>query len=206
MRDIIFVLGTQGWEKAVEEDDSMDTINRIVEQFTVPLQGASANIEVIVPEFVALVQYAVQFISVTTLDHRAVWWRIFHAPNASEWSNALILANLLFSLPASNAKVERVFSQISIIKTNKRTLLSNNTLGDLLLLSTDQVPLQDFCPDAAVDLWWRSKSRRPDQRPGDHTDNALQVLAAVLLTLRRMICQWILRTTPMTRSLIVYSD
>ena len=81
-----------------------------------------------------------------------------------EWSNALILANLLFSLPASNAKVERVFSQVSIIKTNKRTLLSNDTLGDLLLLSTDQVPLQDFCSDAAVDLWWRSKSRRPDQR------------------------------------------
>ena len=111
-----------------------------------------------------LVQYAVQFISVSTLDYRAVWWRIFHAPNASEWSNVLILANLLFSLPASNAKVERVFSQVSIIKTNKRTLLSNNTLGDLLLLSTDQVPLQDFCPDAAVDLWWRSKSRRPDQK------------------------------------------
>ena len=152
MRDIIFVLGTQGWEKAVEEDDSMDAINRIVEQFTVPLQGASANIE------------AVQFISVSTLDYRAVWWRIFHAPNASEWSNALILAYLLFSLPASNAKVERVFSHVSIIKTNKRILLSNDTLGDLLLLSTDQVPLQDFCPDAAVNLWWRSKSRRPDQR------------------------------------------
>ena len=57
--------------------------------------------------------------------------------------------------------MERVFSQVSIIKTNKRTRLSNDTL---LLLSTDQVPLQDFCPDAAVDLWWRSKSRRPDQR------------------------------------------
>ena len=90
----------------MEEDDSMDAINRIVERFTVSLQGASANIEVIVPEFVALVQYAVQFISVSTLDYRAVWWRLFHAPNASEWSNALILANLLFSLPASNAKVE----------------------------------------------------------------------------------------------------
>ena len=81
-----------------------------------------------------LVQYAVQFISVSTLDYRAVWWPIFHAPNASEWSNALILANLLFFLPASNAKVERVFSQVSIIKTNKRTLPQNDTLGDLLLL------------------------------------------------------------------------
>ena len=61
--------------------------------------------------------------------------------------------------------MERVFSQVIIIKkTNKKTLLSNDTLGDLLLLSTDQVPQQDFCPDVAVDLWWQSKSRRPDQR------------------------------------------
>ena len=74
------------------------------------LQGASANIEIIVPEFVALVQFAVQFILVSTLDYRAVWWCIFQAPNSSEWSEALILANLLFSLAASNAKVERVFS------------------------------------------------------------------------------------------------
>ena len=60
MRDIIFVLGTQGWEKAGEEDYSI--FDWIVERFTVPLQGVSANIEVIVPEFVVLVQYAVQFI------------------------------------------------------------------------------------------------------------------------------------------------
>ena len=38
-----------------------------------------------------------------------------NSPNSSEWSNALILANLLFSLPASNAKVERVFSLVNII-------------------------------------------------------------------------------------------
>lgn len=35
MRDIVFVLGTQGWEKAVEENDSMEAIGRLVERFTV---------------------------------------------------------------------------------------------------------------------------------------------------------------------------
>ena len=48
MRDIIFVVGTQGWEKTVEED-SNNAIHRIFERFTVRLQGASANIEIIVP-------------------------------------------------------------------------------------------------------------------------------------------------------------
>ena len=32
--------------------------------------------------------------------------------------------------------MERVFSQVNIIKSNKRTLLSGDALGDLLLLST----------------------------------------------------------------------
>lgn len=154
MRDIIFMLGSQGWEKAIEENDSIEAISRLVQRFTISLQGASANTEEIVGEFIALVQYAIQFISFSTLDYRAVWWKIFHAPTASEWSNVLILAKLLFSLPSSNGKLERVFSQL---KTKKRTLLSNDSLDDLLLLLSDQTPLQEFCPDAAIDLWWRSK-------------------------------------------------
>ena len=119
MRDIIFMLGSQGWEKAIEKDNSMEAISRLVQRFTVPLQGASANTEEIVGEFIALVQYAIQFISISTLDYRAVWWRIFHTPTASEWSNVLILATLLFSLPSSNGKLERVFHSSTSSKQRK---------------------------------------------------------------------------------------
>ena len=98
------------------------------------------------------------------MDYRAVWWRIFNAPTASEWSSVLILVELLFSLPASKGKLERVFSQMNVIKTNKRSSLTNESLDDLLLLTTDGAPLKDFCSDAAIDLWWRDKLRRPNQR------------------------------------------
>ena len=77
----------------------------------------------------------------------------------------LTLATLLFSLPASNAKLERVFSQVNVIKTNKRTLLLNDTLDDLLLVTSQNIPVEEFCADSAIELWWRSKLRRPDQRP-----------------------------------------
>ncbi len=143
----------------------MDSVDRIVKKFSIPLRNASVDTDLIVPEFSSLMQYAVHFISLSTLDYRAVWWRIFHAPNASEWFNALALARLLFSLPTSNAKLERAFSQMNLIKNNKRTLMANDTLKDLLALGIDPVPLNDFNPDAAVDLWWRNKSRRPNQKP-----------------------------------------
>ena len=64
-------------------------------------------------EFKEMVDYAIQFLSLSTMDYRAVWWRLFHCPCSSEWNNCLSLIELLFSLPASNGKyVERIFSQL----------------------------------------------------------------------------------------------
>ena len=135
MRDVIIVLASQGWEKLLEEDVPLDSLDRLVERFAVPLQGASADCSKVKEEFQSILQYAVQYISLSTMDYRAVWWRIFNAPTASEWSNVLTLIELLFSLPASNGKLERIFSQMNVIKTNKslkRSLLSNESLDDLL--------------------------------------------------------------------------
>lgn len=75
----------------------------------------------------------------------------------------IALAELLFSLPASNGKVERVFSQLKIIKSDKRTSLANDTLNDLLTVSMMNCSLKDFHPDKATDLWWESKTR-PNQK------------------------------------------
>ena len=110
IRDIISILATQGWEKQVEEETPLDGLDRLVERFAIPLQGALADSSKIREEFESILPYAVQFISLPTMDYRAVWWRIFHAPTASEWSNIRILVELLFSLPASNGKLEHVFS------------------------------------------------------------------------------------------------
>ena len=57
----------------------------------------------------------------------------------------------------------RVFSQVNIIKSNKRTLLTNETLDNLVMVSTMNIPLPEFNPDKAIDLWWREKTRRPNQ-------------------------------------------
>ena len=109
LRDIIFVLASQGWQKAVDENDSLKAIDRLVQQFSIPLESAGADIGEIHSEFEAVMQYATMYISLSTFDYRAVWWRLFHAPCASEWVNILILAELLLSLPASNGNLERVF-------------------------------------------------------------------------------------------------
>ena len=110
-------------------------INRLVERFSIPLQGVQANTDEIVTEFREMISYATQFIALSVLDYHSVWWKLFHAPNSAEWANVLVLGELLFSLPASNGKLERVFSTLGTIKVDRRSLLTNESLDDLLLLN-----------------------------------------------------------------------
>ena len=84
----------------------------------------------------------------------------FNSPSSS---NALTLAELFFSLPASNGKLEPVFSTLVIVKVDKRSRLTNDSLHDLLLLKT-QATLEKFNADQSIDLWWSAKSRR-EYRP-----------------------------------------
>ena len=90
--------------------------------------------------------YATQFISLSTLEYQAVWWRIFLAPNALEWSNILTLVQLLFTLPVSNVKLERIFSTLKILMVDKQSSLGNDLLDDLLVLNTDCISLKEFSP------------------------------------------------------------
>lgn len=165
LRDIIFILATQGWQKALDENNSLEAVDRLVEKFAIPLEGAGADIAEIHAEFDAMLQYACQYISLSTLNYQGAWWRLFHAPVSTEWSNALTLVELLFSLPVSNGTLERVFSQVNVIKSTKRTQLSNQTLDDLLIVATSGVPLEEFNSNHAIDLWWKDKLRRPNQSP-----------------------------------------
>ena len=97
-------------------ENPLNAIDRLVKTYKMPLEGAGAEIDENRIEFEAMMTYAVQFISLSTLDYQSVWWRLFHAPNSSEWSNILVLATLLFSLPASNGTVERVIMS-AILRT-----------------------------------------------------------------------------------------
>ena len=114
------MLSSHGWEKVLEADNDLAAIDRLVERFGIPLQSTEANIDAIRDEFAGMIEYSVQYIAIATLDYHSVWWRLFHAlPNSVEWPNALVLAELLFSPPASNGKLQQVFFTLGMIKVDK---------------------------------------------------------------------------------------
>jgi hypothetical protein len=186
MRDIIIMLSSHGWEKLVLEDDDLSVIERLTERFLIPLQSANVNIKEIKSEYAAMIEYATEFIAISSLDYHSVWWRLFHASNSASWSNVLKLAEILFSLPVSNGKLERVFSTASSIKVEKRSRLSNRSLDDLLLLNTPKVPISSFNPDPSIDLWWLDKTRRPSQKEkrqgSDHASTSQEASPETLRT------------------------
>ena len=120
IRDVISVLATQGWQKSLDEEDCesdnedtekmdpLEPIQRLGVRFKVPLESAGVDINKLRDKFYDMMLYTTQFISLATLDYRAVWWRLFHSPNSSSWPNALALCRLLFTLPVSNGKLERI--------------------------------------------------------------------------------------------------
>ena len=62
MRDIIFVFALHGWEKLIEDNNDMAAIDRLVERFASPLEGAQADTNLMKTEFTDMIGYAVQYI------------------------------------------------------------------------------------------------------------------------------------------------
>ena len=63
---------SHGWEKLVQEKDDLAAIDRLVTKFALPLQGAQADTTVIKAEFGNMMEYAVQYIAITSLDYQSV--------------------------------------------------------------------------------------------------------------------------------------
>ena len=56
-----------------------------------------------------------RYLNLVQEDYITIWWKLYNSFDAHKWSNIL---ELLFCLPMANGHLERVFSQLKLIKTN----------------------------------------------------------------------------------------
>ena len=109
-----------------------------------------------------MTDYARRYLNLVQEDYPSIWWKLINAANANKWGNVLSLIELLFCIPMSNGRVERVFF-CSDIKSDRRSSLSEDTLDHLVCITIDGPPLAQWDASDAVHLWWRSKQRRQIQ-------------------------------------------
>ena len=182
LRCILTFLDTQSWRRPVtvntdnssdsDEDDHilveiLSAVEYITSFFRQPLEAKGANLPSVRDEMEEIVEYARKYLSLDREGYRKVWYKLHISPDAVRWPNILLLCELGFSLPFSNGHVERLFSSLKLIKTDRRTRLQTSTLRDLLEIHTEGPPLASFSAENAVKLWWKdcSSTRRVNQGP-----------------------------------------
>ena len=88
------------WQLTIGESSSFanSAIETVSKRFKVPLEKASIDISILTGEWDDMVSYAKQYVNLT-LDYKEVWWKLFNSPVAKQWSNILVLVELLFCFP-----------------------------------------------------------------------------------------------------------
>ena len=160
LKHALNVLATQGWGRDDNASFGYPALLYLSQRFQCPLQQAGIDIAALESEWDEMVDYAKHYLNISTEENGVIWWKLFNAPVSKEWSNILGLAELLFSLPMSNGHLERIFSQLKLIKTNRRTGLGEGRLDSLLCIVTTGPPPSEWDASGAVQLWWSDKKGR----------------------------------------------
>lgn len=152
------MLNCEGWEKRDDngEDDvefADGCVAELYKHFKEPLSKAGLNgpLGELLDQWHHLIEYTKQYLQPSKTPSLRVWRRIFDSSRHNEWNMVLILVELLFAIPISNAKVERLFSLMNCVKTNARATLEGPEL-------------QDYDPAPTIELSLSSAHRCPYQK------------------------------------------
>ena len=94
-------------------------------------------------------------------DFENVNWKQIHRRFGKEYAQALGLFDLILTIPATSMACERDFSHMKLIKSDRRTLMSEKTLSISLMIKLEGPTIQEFNPDRAIELWFNKCERRP---------------------------------------------
>ena len=80
--------------------------------------GMKVSVPDLLEQLYELVEYAKKNLFFAGVSCLVTWCKIFTAPRSKGWSNVLVMIKLLFTVPVSNAKPERMFSKLKPLKIN----------------------------------------------------------------------------------------
>ena len=165
------VLNTEGWERMDEEGEkdllfADECVTELYSHFQKPLSnaGLDGSLSDLLEQWHSVIEYTTRYLSPSTTPYLRVWRRIFDSSRSEGWSMVLLLAELLFSIPISNAKVERLFSMMNRIKTDSRATLGESTLNSLIRISMEGPKFEEYDPTSAIHLLADITTRRPRQK------------------------------------------
>ena len=100
-------------------------IEHVFLSFIDPLEAHGVSLSALLDEIEDAIDYARRYLALESTNYRKVWYSLHICPDSHKWPNILLLCELSFSLPFSNARVEQIFSCLKVIKTNNCSMLEH---------------------------------------------------------------------------------
>ena len=97
------------------------------------MESGSVDSSVVQEEWDDMVKYARKYLNLVQ-DY------LFNTVDSKRWCNVLAVTELLFCLPISNGHLERVFSQLKLIKVNRQICFCEDTLDHLIRTNVEGPP------------------------------------------------------------------
>lgn len=138
------ILATSGWEKDEDGSFAHTALESLSTRYRAPLEKAGVDCSLIQQEWEDIIDFAKRYLNLVQENYTVIWWKLFNAVDACNWQNILALVELLFCLPLTNGRLERLFSQLKLIKSDRRSSLGEDRLDQLLRITVDAPPLSKW--------------------------------------------------------------
>ena len=94
--------------------------------------GFIGDLDDLVEQWDAMVDYAINTLNPSRISHSKVWYKLFNFSIKINWSLSLIVAKLLFTLSVVEAVVERFSSLIDRVNPTVRASLGEKRLNTII--------------------------------------------------------------------------
>ena len=120
---VLQILNTEIWIRTDESGETNlkladNTVTVLLEHFATPLQNAGLTTQAakLLNQWHNLLEYLHKYLLVTTTPYLICCHCIFTSPRCTTWKDILLLIKLLFTIPTSKVKLERMFSKLKQVK------------------------------------------------------------------------------------------
>ena len=94
--------------------------------------------------------------------------KIVTAPRIKGWSDVQLIIRLLFTVPVSNNKLQRMLSKMKRVKSNFCRSIGVKRLGNILRIMEERSILQTAVLILVITKWGTDKVRRTIEEKGLH--------------------------------------
>ena len=112
----------------------VDQMEKLIVHFKISLEAAKFDEKLVYKEWKLFRNFVAANYGGTGLEANTLWGKVF-VYKRKEFPNLCILAEIVLCLSGSNSTLERAFSLLTLLLSDKRLSMSHKTMEDVILIN-----------------------------------------------------------------------